>query len=56
MFQYWEFNCLRLALKIWELPSLYLGFFQFKCRGTLFLEFKLNVLGQDTFMTVFVMK
>ena len=34
MFQYWEFNCLRLALKIWELPNLYLGFFQFKFRGT----------------------
>ena len=23
MFQYWEFNCLRLASKIWELPSLH---------------------------------
>ena len=34
MFQYWEFNCLRLASKIWELPSLHLGFCQFKFRGT----------------------
>ena len=54
MFQYWEFNCLRLALKIWEWPNLYLGFFQFKFRGTWFLQRKLNVLGQDTFMTIFL--